>query len=50
VTDLDIEDLKFSGATVVIEALIENKNIFPFGFQDICGSIYSNIILSANNF
>lgn len=35
VMDLSVEDLKFSGATVVIEALIENKSLFSYSFEDI---------------
>lgn len=35
VTNLSIEDLDFSGATIVVEALVENKNPFPSGFKDM---------------
>ena len=35
VTDLSVEDIGFSGATIVVEALVDNKNIFPFSFENI---------------
>lgn len=35
VTNLSVEDLGFSGATIVVEAMVENKNVFPFGFEDM---------------
>lgn len=39
VTDLSVEDLDFSGATIVVEALVNNKNVFPFGFEDMYYSL-----------
>ena len=35
VTDLSVEDIGFSGATIVVEALVDNKNVFPFSFEDM---------------
>ena len=35
VTDLSVEDIGFSGATIVVEALVDNKNVYAFRFEDI---------------
>lgn len=35
VTDLHVEDLSFSGATLKVEAMVKNENVFSFGFQDM---------------
>lgn len=35
VTDLKVEDLNFSGATMKVEALVKNKNVYSVGFEDM---------------
>lgn len=35
ITDLNVEDLSFSGATMKVEALVKNKNVFSFGFENM---------------
>lgn len=35
VTDLSVEDVGFSGATIVVEALVDNKNVYSLSFEDM---------------
>jgi len=35
IKDLHVNDLGFSGATLNVEALVRNKNVFPISFKDL---------------
>lgn len=52
VTDLSVEDIGFSGTTLVMEALVNNKNVFPFGFEDMDYSlqIEDNEVIEGHKF
>lgn len=39
IKDLDVNDLGLSGATLNVEALVKNKNVFPISFRDMDYSV-----------